>query len=326
MRAEKLKQILELALTMQATAEGLSFQDIQSRFAVSRRTAERWRDVIAEVFPQTEAVDGEGRQKRWRLPRGTLRDAVGFSADELGHLRAATEVLRREGLAAQAEALNGILAKLRALMSPGSLARVDPDLEALAEAEGIAWRPGPRVVLRPEIVGSLREAIKGRLKVRIRYRARHGDGGARQHTLCPYGFLYGMRHYLVAAGTRKGRTGVVKYALSGVEQVTVLDVSFVRDPGFSLKTYAARSFGVWDEEPFETVWRFSPDAAPNARQYMFHPSQVMTDQEDGSLVVRLTAGSDLEMALHLMTWGEGVEVVKPVRLRRLVERDRTRAA
>ena len=62
------------------------------------------------------------------------------------------------------------------------------------------------------------------------------------------------------------------------------------------------------------VWRFTPEAAANARDFVFHPSQVMENQEDGSLIVRFRAGGDLEMAWHLYCWGDQVEVLEPQRL------------
>ena len=70
---------------------------------------------------------------------------------------------------------------------------------------------------------------------------------------------------------------------------------------------------MFQEEPFDVVWRFSPKAAPDARQFLFHPTQTMESQPDGSLIVRFRAGGALEMSWHLFTWGDEVEVLKPKR-------------
>lgn len=75
--------------------------------------------------------------------------------------------------------------------------------------------------------------------------------------------------------------------------------------------YAGRSFGVYQGEAFETVWRFSPAAAMSAAEYVFHPHQVMETQADGSFLVRFTAAGELEMAWHLYAWGTEVEVLSP---------------
>jgi hypothetical protein len=49
----------------------------------------------------------------------------------------------------------------------------------------------------------------------------------------------------------------------------------------------------------EVVWRFSPAAAPTARQFVFHRRQRIEDLPDGSLEIRFSASGWLEMAWHL---------------------------
>ena len=93
-----------------------------------------------------------------------------------------------------------------------------------------------------------------------------------------------------------------------------MDESFERDESFSLQAYAERSFGVFQEEPFDVVWRFTPEAAIHAKEYLFHPSQQMEEEEDGSLVVRFSAGGKHEMIWHLYAWGDNVEVIEPKEL------------
>lgn len=46
MAYEKTYDLLDLAIWMQSTREGISLNDIKQRFSVSRRTAERMRDMI----------------------------------------------------------------------------------------------------------------------------------------------------------------------------------------------------------------------------------------------------------------------------------------
>ena len=48
----------------------------------------------------------------------------------------------------------------------------------------------------------------------------------------------------------------------------------------------------------------------------------MTDLDDGSLLVEFTASGWLEMAWHLVTWGNAVEVLDPPELREMLERVR----
>ena len=112
-----------------------------------------------------------------------------------------------------------------------------------------------------------------------------------------------MRHYLVAWSESDRARDFRSFALSNIERVELLDKTFTRRRGFSLRVYAERSFGVFQEKPFDVVWRFTPKAAADARQFLFHPTQAFEDQPDGSLIVRFRAGGALEMCWHLFHMG-----------------------
>ena len=100
--------------------------------------------------------------------------------------------------------------------------------------------------------------------------------------------------------------------------------SFVRDPDFNLEDHAALAFGSFQSgaEYGDVVWRFRPEAAKVAREFVFHPNQELTEQDDGSLLVRFKASGHLEMAWHLYCWGDAVEVLEPEALKTLVQSHR----
>ena len=314
-RYEKAETILQIALDMQGTAEGLSLDDIQRKYDVSRRTAERWRDAIERVFPQMQQANPGELPKRWRLPSGTVSGFVVISAEELADLAAGISLLRRENMMAQASNAERAVSKIRTFIKPDAQRRIAPDLEALTEAEGIAMRPGPRPKINPDIVAELRQAILANRKIRLHYKYR-GSGKTGYDTVHPYGILYGNRHYLVAWSENELARDFRNFALSNIERVELLDKSFTRKRTFSLQKYAEKSFGVFQEEPFNVVWKFSPRAAPDAREFLFHPRQTMEDKADGSLIVRFRAGGSKEMIWHLVTWGKEVTVLSPVKLRK----------
>ena len=322
MRYEKADNLLQLALEMQAARGGLSLNDIQEKFDVGRRTAMRMRDAVLRNFPQAEEVATEERTKRWRLPTGTLDRLVNVTVDELAALEGAIRLLDRDNRQDETAALSTLSGKLRALMRPEVARKVGPDLEAMLEAEGLAMRPGPRPRINVSVIEDLREAIKACRKVMISYRNRH-TGRTATRLVHPYGFLHGHRNYLVGWHENPKADTVAMFALPNIEGVEVLPDAFIRAAGFDLAAYAARSFGLYQEEPFRVVWRFAPEAAEDAAEFVFHPTQTMETQPDGSLIVRFAAGSDLEMAWHLYTWGDKVEVLEPARLAEMVNRNRT---
>ena len=322
MRYEKCEKLLQLALEMQAARTGLSLQDIEERCGVGRRTAQRMRDAILRLFPQADEVSSDERIKRWRIPAGVLDRLVGVGTDDLADLEFAINLLRRENLPDRAASLEGLSAKLKALMKPDVALRVEPDLEALLESEGLAMRAGPRPRIRLIVQEELRYAIKACRRVYIHHRNRVTRRLGRR-IVCPYGFLHGHRHYLVADNSQGRGHDYRLFSLPNIERVEVTEDVFERDETFSLQEFAERSFGVFQEEPFKAVWRFLPDAADNAREFLFHPKQVLEDQPDGSLIVRFRAGGALEMCWHLYMWGDQVEVIEPKELVKMCHRNRS---
>jgi predicted DNA-binding transcriptional regulator YafY len=308
---QNVDDILALALAMRAFHGGVTISYICETFSCSRRKAERMRDAVRRIFSDqfTETPDQGDGYKHWKLGPGTrLNELVTFNAEEMTHLQSAAKLLRAEGRTDAAHAVEQTMLKLRALMRPDQLRAVDGDYGILVEAEGLATRPGPRPKIAPAIMAALRKAIVTSQKIRIRYRSRTGESW---HKVCPYGFLYGTRPHLIAFSRNPQILDFRNYRVSGILSVEETTEIFVPDPAFSLEAYARRSFGMFQEEPFDVVWKFSHEAAAEAREYEFHPEQTTEDLPDGSLIVRFHAGGALEMSWHLYTWGDTVEVLKP---------------
>ena len=131
---ERAEDLLRLGFLLQGSRGGVSLDEIRREFGVGRRTAERMRDAALRLFPQMEEAPTDGPVKRWRLPGGALTGLVSPEPRELEELSLAAERLRREGLVDRASALDGLRAKLSALLRPAARARVETDLEALLEA------------------------------------------------------------------------------------------------------------------------------------------------------------------------------------------------
>lgn len=308
MRYSRAERLIQLALEMQAAHGGLTIGDIEEKFDVSRRTAIRMRDAVIRAFPNASEVPTGERTKRWKIGAGSAQRFAEITSDDLASIEIAAAAMDKANLAVHAQELRGLATKIRNLIEASSLNHIEPDLEALTEAEGLAHRAGPRPHIPSTIFDALRQAIKSCKKVSFDYASRSGKSASRR-TVCPLGFLYGHRHYLV--GLQDGRNKPQFFSLPSVSKLKLEPVGFERDPTFDLKQFVSHSFGVFEEPPVDVVWRFSAEAAPSARSFVFHHSQELEDEPDGKLTVRFKAGGKLEMAWHLLQWGKHVEVLAP---------------
>ena len=312
MSYEKTEQLLDLAVWMQSSREGVSLKDIMNRFGVSKRTADRMRDLILLRFPQALETDSGTREKRWYIPQGTLRDIIQFSADELSCLNIAKEALQKSHLHEKADQLDGIIKKIKASIKAETFRRIEPDAEELMRAEGIACRPGPKIKIDEAVLNAIREAILSCHQIRITYQNKNSKKTS-YNTLNPLGFLYGERnHYLVAIHSDGFGNGLPhNFILMNIKEVKILPDVFVYPTDFSLQKYAEQSFGVFQEDPIDVEWLFDKETADEASHYIFHPSQSMRKNPDGTLTVRFRCGGRMEMDWHLYTWGNHVTVISP---------------
>lgn len=313
MRHDKAAQVLFLARRLAASAEGLTLDEMARELDVGRRTAERLRDAVRELFPNLEDVD-DPPTRRFRIPGGLDGLFQAPTADELAALRRAAETAAASGGRATASALRTLESKILSATRAAARRRLAPDVEALVQAEAIALQSGPRPFEDEDVLAVIREALLSGRALRFRYNGGSNPGSVREVT--PYGLLFGRANYLVAPQLDEDK--LRNWRLDLVEVPEVLARWSSPPPGFSLQAYADRSFGIYQDQAEDVVLRFTPGAAKNALRWRFHPAQTVEAEPDGSVLVRFHAAGMRELAHHLFTWGEAVEIVQPDRLRTLL--------
>lgn len=319
MSSDNAQMLIRMAI-MAARRQGITLADIETEFGRSYRTAQRLAALLQATFPAIDRdIDDDGRTVRLRLPHSAIQALLFPTADELVALTAAIDHLRDTELDLEADHLRSLDHKFRALIPAGTSRKLAPDEDALLEALGHAARPGPRPAAKAEVNSAIAEALKGPNLLQIIYRGRK-DIAPKERIVAPFGLLLGIRRYLVARDTAKSSGNLRHYRVDDIQHAEVLGESFVPDPDFTIRAYAERAFGSYvdDKEHGEVVWRFAPHAAEDARRYIFHPTQMVEDEEDGSLTVRFKASGHVEMCWHLYAWGDAVEVLAPKRLQELV--------
>ena len=320
MSSAKADQLLQLATLVSSRRQGLCLDEICEIFSISHRTAQRMTRALELQFPDVETIDGADGKKRWRLVNAELRDLISLTAEELTSLEVAVNNLERTGMGPEARALRQLRDKVLSLI-PRSKLRLEPDYDALLEAQGFIARPGPKPRVNDQVHAKLVEAIKACRIVTISYRSNY-DTEDRPRHVAPLGFLSGTRRYLVALDQSSSRGPTLKtYRVDNILSALVTDEYFSRPVDFNLQAFANKAFGVFqrDAEITDVIWKFSPEAAEHAMSFQFHPEQTEERQTDGSLIVKFRAAGGLEMAWYLYKWGDQVEVIAPPELIALVE-------
>jgi len=315
----KAQELLRLAM-MATRKGGVSLEEIREEFGCAHRSAQRMTVALESAFPQTQNQDGEDRKRRWRISARAILPLLTPSAEEFAALTTAIAELASAGMTTEVATVRQLERKIRALVPPEAGVRLAVDEEVLLEALGHAARPGPQPANNRDVDIAISEALKGPFLLKIIYRTRQQNKPTLR-TVAPHGLLLGTRRYLVARDTTKAAGAPLQhYRVEEIYSAEVLERSFELDRDFNIRRHAEKGFGSYESsaEFGVVVWRFSPEAAPHARRFVFHPTQSMEEEKDGSLLVRFKASGHLEMCWHLYQWGKSVEVLQPARLREMV--------
>lgn len=319
MSFEKAVDLLKLAEMAAARHIGVSLSEVSEEFGCTYRTAQRMMRALEQTFAGVATHTDDEQRKYWVLEHRDLRilAAQGLRDSELVALEMGIRRAERDGAINEVDALRRIRDKLLSAMPKPHARRAESDAEAILEAHGFACRPGPKVSASERLLSTISAALRGPFMLSITYGPDEAAGLSR--LIEPYGLLLGIRKYLV--GKIKGEGDRIRhFRLDRIHAIQIEAQSFARDPEFNLDDHAARAFASFqsDEEYGEVVWRFRPEAAHVAREFVFHPRQQFVDEHDGSLMVRFHASGHLEMAWHLYMWGDAVEVLAPESLRKMV--------
>lgn len=313
-------KLLRLAICA-AGRVGMTLGEIEEMFECDRRTAQRMTVKLMEVFIDAERwVDEDDQRPRWRLPSSSITSFLTPSPEELAVLARASEKLAKDGAANEARILKGLEEKVLATIPRSARARIEVDEEALLQALGLAARPGPRPISNELVDQTLVTALKGRRAIDILYRGVR-DKSPRWRKVAPHGLLLGIRRYLVACDLDRADKVPRHYRVEDIVEAKLRPETFEAIADFDVGVHARGGFSSYvnDNEIEDIVWRFTPEAAARAKSFAFHPDQSVETETDGSLIVRFRACGLLEMAWHLYSWGDAVEVLAPAKLRAMID-------
>ena len=301
-RYSRVTDIIELIILMQSKVAGVSLNDIQEEFDVSRRTAERMRDSVLNLLPQVGEIPTDSRVKRWGFINYSMNELVSFSKDEIATL----EKLKQNCDKISKKDLSTITNKIKTL-NQKKLNSLEQEIEFILNCEGYAVKQSPNYKIDLDSISTIREAIRGSFKLSGKY-------NDKDKILSPLGLLFGEKIYLVAIEDNKGGEPFT-YLLHRFQNLKLTNKKFDSN-GFDLREFAKKSFGVFQGEIYNVKLNFDATAAEDASNYNFHPTQKGKCEKDGSYTVTFKASGDKHIIWNLFKWGDTVKIIAPKELKK----------
>ena len=305
-RLNKANEIIELAIMLQNSYSGLTLDDIAHEFECSRRSAERMKAVLSEKFGDKieEVNNSTDKKKRWRFKKGTMNWLINFSSTDFANLELCRKSLKSK---TKQKEINELIEKIKAL-NPQNVSAVDVD--EILSSQAYAVRQGFRENIKLEILQIINEAILSQKQIIIKYADYDKD-----IALNPYGILYSDKAYLIAYNEWFEEIRI--YRLAKIREIRLSDNYFEKDENFNMTEYCAKAFGVYQGEVYDVVLQFNADAAQDAKEYFFHPTQNGKLNDDGTYTLSLKASGEYEIITEILKWRNCVKILSPQSLKDL---------
>ena len=297
-RYSRISDIIDLATFMSSKIQGITITEIAERYNVSRRTAERMRDSLMNIFSSIDEIETKDSQKHWGFINYSINHLITFSPKEIANLE---QLQRRTTNNEMKEELLKTVEKLKSL-NKKNIESIENNIDLFMQTEGYAVRQMPQYKIDLKIVDVIRQALQHSKVVKGIYHNKNRE-------LEPLGLIYGEKIHLIAKEKAKG-DGIYNYHLHKFDDIKLTDISF--DKGdFDLQEYSKQSFGVFHGEILDVKLSFDKELTEEASKYNFHPTQKIKFQKDGRLTVSFKASGSKEIMWHVFKWGAGCKIIAP---------------
>lgn len=319
-RRQQLGQALRMLGWLSEPGPGYTASELAERLGLHPRTITRTITALGDAgfLIDDEYTDGV---KRYRTEQAVSSAFLSPAPEEMAALAVAADALRRDG-SPQAAQLENLQTKLGLALRRNVRVRLDTDMDPLVRRQRVAPSPGPLVKNDPAILTLIQSAIKAGTCIEIDYQ-RSPDVPAKNRLVEPWGLLLGRVCHLVArdAGTQ---AELYNFRLDRIMAARASSVLAPVPEEWTLDERLTQSVGVFTGDAHDIVLRVRPHGTAEARQWRFHPRQVIEDAGE-ELLIRFHAGGLRELAEHLFVWGDKIRIEAPEALRAEM-RDRLRLA
>lgn len=288
---------------------GVTIEELAEETGVTRRTIHRDLSAIEEAgYPVISEWDN-GRKLYRFLTRFKDVPPVNFTLQELMTLyffRSHLDVLR--GTPFQ-EDLEAIFRKVNSVLPP----RYAAHMERIARVSLPLLQGGRDYGRVAEPLQRLREALLYQYRVTMSYDAK-GQGTPVNYEVDPYTLIF-YKGGLYLLGYAHNRRAVRTFAVERIGHVEVGKERFEMPAEYRPEEQLQGAFGIVREGVMPIRVRFAPAVAHMVRERLWHPSQQVVEEPEGSVILSFTAGGRMEIIAWLLSYGRHAEVLEPAELR-----------
>ncbi len=288
---------------------GATVDELAEECGVTRRTVYRDLDAIPDAGYPLVSDPEPGGQTLYRFMTGFKKlPPITFSLEELMTLylcRGQLGFLR--GTPFQDD-LDDIFGRIHSSLPPRSVAH----LERIAETASPKFQGERDYAAKKDLLKELRRALLYQYRLDLSYTPARRT--TETYRFDPYTLLF-YEGALYLGGYAHNRNALRLFLIDRIEQITVLSERFEVPEDFSAGDLTGSAFGLIDENQQTIKVRFGEEIGHLIRERVWHPSQIVVEEDGGSLTVTFEASGEKEILAWLFSYLPYVEVLEPESLR-----------
>jgi predicted DNA-binding transcriptional regulator YafY len=308
-RGDQLGRQWRIIQTLINSKLGKSAADLAEEIECHPRTVYRDLEALQVAgFPiYNEKVEGKGL---WSL-LDTVKHQIPipFSLTELMALYFGSDMLKVFKDTVFYDSLESLFKKIKTTLPPDSI----KFLNTVEQTLHLGLKPFKKYGKFKEIINRVNEAAIKKHSIEIVYYTMSRKKESRRK-VDPYRiWFFNGTFYLI--GFCHKRKEIRIFALDRIKMLHQTKEPFEVKEDFDFEDFVGVSFGVFQGEAVKVKVWFAPDVAGYIKEKVWHQSQQIHEEKDGSVILEAEVAGTDEIKFWIMSWGSYALVLEPESLR-----------
>lgn len=301
---------------LESSRHGASIDALADELEVTTRTIRRDLAALQEAgFPLYDERDDDGRV-HWRMDGHVLKGLeTGFTLAEMCALYLSRNLLESVAGTPFQRDLTNAFGRLEKMLSP----RMRQFLDRLPSV--LAAKPGPRARGGESSTETVARLLEATLHFRVATMRYHSvsSGRVKDYLVHPYRLAFAQGGMYLLAYVPE-YDDVRTFAIDRIKSVSLEKQTFTPKQNVSDDVFA-NSLGVNTGPARPVEIEFDTRIAPYVRARVWHSSQQVREQPDGSLLLTMNVCHDWALRSWILSWGGFARVTAPKALAGQIQSD-----
>ncbi len=304
-RGDQLARQWKIIQEIVSSPRGKTAAELSDELDIGLRTVYRDLEALqAAGFPiYDDKVDG---RNTWTVVDTYKHQIpIPFSLPELMALYFSRDMVKALHNTVFHDSLESLFEKIKTTLPPASVRHLH-SIEKTFSVGTKQYKSYDRV---KDFIDTVNEAALQKKSLMLRYRSM-ASGKETSRKVDPYRlWFFDGTFYLV--GYCHLRADVRNFALERIRQLSITGEAYTVPEDFDFESLMSGSIGAFTGRPESIKILFSPAVAGYVEERIWHASQNLVKQTDGSLLFEAEVAVNDELKNWILSWGSGAEVLEP---------------